>query len=93
MRRVKHQFANLWLLGALAWGGASLVILLEYRKLDGQAATLNDLWFLLSLIWLQFAFAAMYADWRHNRGRNFKWLLVRAILPPLALHFIVFGLP
>ena len=81
------------LLGALAWGGASLLVLLEYRKIGGQAAALNDLWFLLSLIWLQFCFAAMYADWRHNRGRRFKSLLVRAALPPLLLHVIVFNIP
>jgi hypothetical protein len=78
---------------ALAWGGASLLVLREYRRIGGQAAALNDLWFLLSLLWLQFAFAAMYADWRRTRGRNFRSLLIRAVLPPLLLHVIVFNLP
>jgi hypothetical protein len=48
------------------------------------------MWLLLSLLWGQFAFAAIFADWRKCRGRNLKWLLVRAILPPLLLHFVVF---
>ncbi len=82
----------LWLLGALAWGGASFLVIIEYRRLGGQAAAVNGLWLILSLIWIQFVFAAIFADWRQYRGRNFKRLLVRAVLPPLFLHFIAFNI-
>lgn len=91
MRRIRQGFSHLWLVGALAWGGLSLVVLLEYRKLGGQPRELNELWFLMSLLWGQFCFAAIFADWRQNRGRNFGRLLLRTVLPPLILHLLVFG--
>ncbi len=81
----------LWLVGALVWGAVSVVVLSEYRGLGGQLRELNELWFLMSLLWAQFGFAAIFADWRRHRGRNFRALLLRTLLPPLILHVIVFG--
>ena len=81
-----------WLVAALAWGAASWLILHEYRQIGGQLRELQELWFLMSLLWTQFGFAFMFHDWLRNRGRRFRILLLRTLLPPLVLHFLVFGL-
>ena len=91
MARMPQGLGHLWVAGVLAWGGLSLVVLLQYRKLGGQARELNELWFLMSLLWAQFGLAAIYADWRHQGGRNLGPLVLRLILPPLVLHLVVFG--
>jgi len=82
----------LWVAGAVAWGGVSWLIVNEYRQLGGESRELQELWFLMSLLWAQFGFAAMFADWRRNRGRRIRILLLRTLLPPLVLHFVIFGL-
>jgi len=82
---------SLWIVGALLWGGVSLIIVSEYRGIGGQPAQVRELWLLMSLLWAQFGFAALFADWRRNRGRRFRVLLMRTLLPPLVLHFVVFG--
>jgi len=81
----------LWVVGALAWGALSWVILHQYRKLGGQHRELQELWFLMSLLWTQFGFAFMFADWRRNHARRFRVLLLRTLLPPLVLHLVVFA--
>ncbi len=81
-----------WVAAALAWGAASWLIVDEYRKLGGEPRQLQELWLLMSLLWVQFGFAALFADWRRNRGRRFRTLLLRTLLPPLVLHFVIFGL-
>ena len=91
MARIQPRPDYLWVAGALVWGAISLVVLLQYRKLGGQVRELNELWFLMSLLWAQFVLAAIFADWRHNRGRNLGPLVLRLILPPLLLHLVVFG--
>ena len=90
MRKSLRDADLFWLLGGLAWGGMSLVVLLEYRRIGGGARELNELWLLLSMFWGQFGFAAMFNDWRKNRGRNFRGILLRTVLPPLILHLLAF---
>jgi hypothetical protein len=87
-RRIPIGADVLWVAAALAWGAASWLIVHEYRKLGGEARQLQE----LSLLWAQFGFAALFADWRRNRGRRFRVLLLRTLLPPLVLHFVIFGL-
>lgn len=82
---------SLWVAAALLWGGVSLIIVGAYRGIGGQPAQVGELWLLMSLLWAQFGFAAMFADWRRNRGRRFRTLLMRTLLPPLVLHFVIFG--
>ena len=81
-----------WIWAALVWGALSLVIVREYRAIGGEPAQVQELWLLMSLLWVQFGFAALFADWRHNRGRGFRRLIFRTLMPPLVLHFVVFGI-
>ena len=82
----------LWIVAAFCWGALSLLIIQEYRKLGGQPQQIHELWLVMSLLWTQFGFAAIFADWRRNRARRFRVLLLRALIPPLLLHFVIFGL-
>jgi hypothetical protein len=91
-RRIRTTSNVLWIAAAFVWGGVSLLILIEYRLLGGEPRQLRELWFLMSLLWAQLGFAALFADWRRNRGRRFRTLLLRTLLPPLVLHFVIFGL-
>jgi len=69
----------------------SLTVLSEYQKIQvpGQGH-LRELWFLLSLLWLQFGFAGIYQAVRRRRGFKILALFLITILPPLLLHIIIF---
>jgi hypothetical protein len=58
-----------------------------------QAGTryLKDLWFLTSLLWVQFGFAAIFHSLLKQKGRHLVALILLAILPPLLLYLIVFS--
>lgn len=77
-----------WLLGALAWGALSALVLLEHRRIGGSDRALAELWGLLTLLWSQFGVAALVSDWRHSRGRGFRRILLWTLLPPLLLRLL-----
>jgi hypothetical protein len=62
----------LWLAGMLVWGAISLLVLLRYRAIGGEARELNELWLLMSLLWVQFGCAALFAEWRGKGGRTIQ---------------------
>ena len=90
MARFPRNPVPLWLAGMLVWGAISLAVLLRYRAIGGQVRELNELWLLMSLLWVQFGCAALFAEWRQG-GHRFRPLLLRTLLPPLVLHLAVFG--
>ena len=59
MRHQDNRYLRPWILGAVVWGTISLTILLEYRK-QPDPRYLHELWFLVSLLWLEFGFAGMF---------------------------------
>jgi len=89
----KYRFLIPWGLGAVCWLFVSLTVLSEYQKIQvpGQGH-LRELWFLLSLLWLQFGFAGIYQAVRRRRGFKILALFLITILPPLLLHLIIFKL-
>jgi len=58
----------------------------------GDPAYLNELWFVLSLLWWQFGFAGIFQCLRRNERDKLFPLLMVASLPPLLLHFVMFSL-
>ena len=87
--RYDRRFFRPWIIGAVIWGGLSLTILVAYIE-EGDFRYLNELWFLLSLLWMQFGFAATFHAIRRKRRRNLTNLLLVMFLPPLILRFIIF---
>lgn len=89
MSRSPVRISLPWLLGALAWGALSGLVLLEYRRIGGGEQALRELWLLLSLLWGQFGFAALVSDWRTTRGRGLKDILLWTLVPPLLLGVLL----
>jgi hypothetical protein len=73
------------------WGVVSLTVLLEYRK-QPDPRYLHELWFLVSLLWLEFGFAGIFHCLRHGLRRRIGKLVLASLLPPLVLHLLVFVL-
>ena len=86
-----NRYLRPWMVGALVWGILSLTILLAYKR-QPDPRYLHEIWFLVTLLWLEFGFAGIFHCLRHGpRARLGKMLLV-SLLPPLILHFLVFVL-
>ena len=80
-----------WVLGAAGWSLLSLVILLAYRRLP-DSSHLQEIWLLLSLLWLEFPFAGLYNCVRKRRYYQVPGLVLIALAAPVLLHFLVFYL-
>ena len=87
-RGTDYRFWRPWLIGALVWGAASLVVLAEYRAL-GDLRYLTEIGFLLSLLWGEFGFAAMFHAVLKQRGRRLQTLFLITVIPPLLLHLLI----
>jgi len=81
-------FYRLWVLAAIAWGGISALVMSEYIRI-GDRRYVQELGFLLSLLWVQFPFAALFQDLRMRGGRNVGKLLPVLVLPPLLLGIVL----
>lgn len=83
------RFLRPWILGMLAWLGVSLVVMTEYLgKQDPRYLT--EIWFLLSLLWMEFGLAGLFYVSRKRKWRNIALMILVTLLPPLALKFINF---
>ena len=77
-----------WFIAASIWGFVSLIILVEYLK-GGDTRYLNQLWFLMSLLWAEFGVAALFISlMKGNRHQVFPLILV-TVLPPFILFIII----
>lgn len=77
-----------WLIAATIWGILSLIILIEYLE-AGESRYLNPLWFLLSILWAEFGFAALF-NCLMKRNLNQIWpLILITALPPFMLFVII----
>jgi len=85
-----YRFLRPWLITASIWLACSLTILDTYLERVGNGH-LKDLCFLMSMLWMQFGFAAMFHTLLKQRGRHLLALILVTALPPLLLYFIVFS--
>ncbi len=88
MRGLSKGFYRPWILAAIVWGGVSALVLNEYLRI-GDRNYLKELWFLLSLLWAEFPFAALFQDLRMRGGRNVAKLVPVLLLPPLVLGLML----
>lgn len=72
----------------MIWGFVSLVTVAEYLKL-GTTKHLDQFWFLLSLLWLLFGFAAIFNALIRTRLRDLVPLILVAVVPPLLLYLLI----
>ena len=91
MRVDDNRYLRPWILGAVVWGTLSLVVLLQYRE-QPDPRYLHELWFLVSLLWLEFGFAGIFHCLRHGLRRRIGKMVLVSLLPPLVLHLLVFVL-
>lgn len=87
-RGPSYRFLRPWLVGALIWGSASLVVIAEFRAV-GDPRHLTEIGFLLSLLWAEFGFAAMFHAVLKQRGYRLKTLFLITVIPPLVLHLLI----
>ncbi len=78
-----------WIIGALAWECLSLAVIGAYLG-QGDTEQLNQIWFLMTLLWLEFGFAGTFHALKRRGPRALPHLLPVILLPPLLLHFIIF---
>jgi ABC-type multidrug transport system permease subunit len=77
-----------WLIAAVVWIAVSLLIIVEYLK-AGDTKYLWQLWFLLSLLWSEFGFAAIFNSLiKRKRYQLFPLLLVTVVPPSIFLAAI-----
>ena len=77
-----------WVFGAIAWMCISLVIIIEYLRM-GESKYLNQFWFLLSLLWLEFGFAGLFYLLVKRRGQQLTVFIMVTLIPPLVLYLLI----
>ena len=87
----KYRYLRPWIAGALVWGILSRVVLLEYQR-QPNPRYLHEIWFLVTLLWLEFGFAGIFHCLRHGLRVRLGNMLLVSLLPPLILYFLVFVL-
>ncbi len=78
-----------WLYAATVWGFLSLVIIREYLR-GGETEYLNQLWFLLSLLWIEFGAAALFNSLIHRRRHQLLPLLMVTLVPPSIFFVMIY---
>lgn len=76
-----------WFVGAVVWLVLSLVVSVEHIR-SGQPSFLYELGGLMSIVWLQFAFAGLFNTLRREQGRRVVAFLLIGIIPPSLLYCI-----
>ncbi len=85
-----YRFLRPWLIAASIWLACSLIILDAYLEQVGNGY-LKDLCFFMSMLWVQFGFAAMFHTLLKQRGQHLFALILVTITPPLLLYLIVYS--
>jgi hypothetical protein len=78
-----------WLIAAGVWASASLIIIVEYLK-GGDTKHLWQLWFLLSLLWSEFGFAAIFNSLMKRKRDQLLPLLLVTLVPPLLVFVVIY---
>jgi hypothetical protein len=84
----RHYFILSWLVGTGAWGILSYILLAEYKRI-GESIYLTDLFFLLSILWVQFGFAGIFNAIYTRRYGRVKAFVAITLVPPLTVYFLV----
>jgi hypothetical protein len=82
-----HSFLVPWLIAAAGWCLLTIVLLGEYRRV-GDPAYIEEFFFLLSLLWVEFGFAAMFNALYRGRLGRLKPFAAIALVPPLLLYVL-----
>lgn len=83
-----HGFLLPWAIAALFWGLSSCFLLDEYKR-AGDPRYLRDIFFLLSLFWMQFGFAAIFNTIYSGRYARLKSYIAVTFLPPLLVYLLM----
>ncbi|MBF0455685.1 MAG: hypothetical protein HQL72_12820 [Magnetococcales bacterium] len=87
MRR-RPTLINPWLLGALIWGGFSLLIIKEHFRVSGGGAW-QEMWFLCSLFWFQFGFGRILISLFRGQRHQLRDQLLITLIPPVILYLLI----
>lgn len=77
-----------WLVGALVWGGLSILIINEHFRVSG-GSNWQEMWFICSLLWFQFGFARVIVSLMRREFYLVKDQLLIALIPPVILYIFV----
>ncbi len=77
-----------WIIGAIAWMCIALVVIIEYLRM-GESQHLNQFWFLLSLLWLEFGFAGLFYLLVKRKGEQLAVFVMVILTPPLVLYLLI----
>ncbi len=78
-----------WFIAAGGWCLITLILLDEYNRI-GDPRYLEELFLLLSLLWAEFGFAAIFNAAYHGRFSHLRPYLVITLLPPLWVYALFF---
>ena len=83
-----RHFLLPWILSALIWVVLSSIVLDEYKR-TGNPLYIKEIFYLLSLLWVQFGFAAIFNTVRSRRYARLNAYIAVTVLPPLAVYFLM----
>ena len=91
-----HGFRS-WIVGGIVWGAVSLTVISAFVQhgtgkstfQPGSGESWLPMWFLCSLVWFQFGFAALFNALLRQRFSHIRDQILTALAPPVLLHFVV----
>ena len=90
-KKIVLKASPVWWLSATVWSVVSYIIISDYMR-HGDAANVNHIWFLCSILWAQFGLASAFSSLMKNETDRIPGCLFRAVFPPLLLHLILFSI-
>lgn len=81
-------FLRPWIIGAAAWGILACILLDEYKR-KGDPLYLPDIFLILTLLWLQFGFAAIFQAVYSGRFSRLSGYTAVTLVPPLIVYLLM----
>jgi hypothetical protein len=82
--RQDYGFLQPWVVGACVWAVVSMIILFEFKR-TGDPRYLGEMCILLSFLWAEFGFAAIFTTIYAQRYDRLAAFTIVAALPPLTV--------
>ena len=83
------RFLRPWIIGAVVWSGIVLAVISALIA-QGNTEHFHPVYYLFTVLWLQFGFAGTFQLLRNWRLRVLPYFLLVILLPPFILYFIIF---